>query len=258
MSTNPYSAPTAAVADPGSATQGSYVPGGRAVAASRGWDWIASGWELFKRQAGMWIALMLVAFVIFLVMAFIPFIGSLAMTVLSPVFGAGVVIGCRAIEEGHELEIGHLFAGFKEKLGPLATVGAIYLGATIAIVLLVMLVAGFSAFGVFMGGGRAASPAAFMVGLLAALVVLALMLPLFMAIWFAPALVVFQNQGAVEAMKESFSGCLRNIVPFLVYSVVMLVLSVLASIPLGLGWLVLAPVVAASLYTSYKDIYLTA
>jgi uncharacterized membrane protein len=59
-------------------------------------------------------------------------------------------------------------------------------------------------------------------------------------------------------MQESFTGCLRNIVPFLVYGVVMLALSLIASIPLGLGWLVLGPVLAASLYTSYKDIYLTA
>ncbi len=241
-----------------------YVAGGQVVAAGRGWDWIAAGWDLFKRQPGMWILFTLVTLVLFVVLALlqlIPFIGrivSIASFILTPVLVAGILIGCQAVEEGRSLEIGHLFAGFKEKLGPLATVGAIYLGVTVAIVLVVMLVAGFSAFGVFMGGGSSATPAAFMVGLLAALVVLALMLPLFMAVWFAPALVVFQDQGAVDAMKESFSGCLRNIVPFLVYGVVMMVLGVLASIPLGLGWLVLGPVLAASLYTSYKDIYLTA
>jgi uncharacterized membrane protein len=59
-------------------------------------------------------------------------------------------------------------------------------------------------------------------------------------------------------MQESFTGCLRNIVPFLVYGVVMLGLGIVACIPLMLGWLVLGPVLAASLYTSYKDIYLTA
>jgi uncharacterized membrane protein len=78
-----------------------------------------------------------------------------------------------------------------------------------------------------------------------------------MAVWFAPALVVFQGKSAVDAMKESFSGCMRNVMPFLIYGVVMLVFSVLASIPLLLGWLVLGPVLAASLYTSYKDIYLS-
>jgi len=234
-----------------------YVPGGRSVIAERGWAWIAAGWDLFKKQAGMWIALMLVALVIFVVLALIPFVGSIALSVLSPVFGAGVVIGCRAIEEGHGLEIGHLFAGFKEKLAPLATVGAIYLGATIVIVLAVMLVSGVSIFSIAAGGDSAAAPAAILAVLLAVLVSLALMLPLFMAVWFAPALVVFQGKSAVDAMKESFSGCLRNILPFLVYGVVMLVLSVLASVPLFLGWLVLGPVLAASLYTSYKDIYLS-
>ena len=235
-----------------------YVAGGQGVAAGRGWDWIAAGWELFKKQAGMWIALVLVAVVIFVVLAFIPFLGSIASIVLTPVFGAGVVIGCRAIEEGRPLEIGHLFAGFKEKLAPLATVGAIYLGAAIVIALVVGLATGTSIMGLAAGGGSAATFAAFMAVLLAVLVMLALLLPVMMAVWFAAPLVVFHDKGAVDALKESFTGCLRNIMPFLVYGVVMLALSLVASIPLGLGWLVLGPVLAASLYTSYKDIYLTA
>ena len=236
-----------------------YVAGGRGVAAERGWDWIAAGWELFKRQAGMWIALVLVAFVIFVVLAFIPFVGSLASFILTPVFGAGVVIGCRAIEEGRELEIGHLFAGFKEKLGPLATVGAIYLGSAIVIALVVGLATGASIFAM-MGGATpdVATPAAALTVILALLIMLALLMPVVMAVWFAPPLVVFHDKGAVEAMQESFTGCLRNIVPFLVYGVVMLGLGIVACIPLMLGWLVLGPVLAASLYTSYKDIYLTA
>ena len=93
--------------------------------------------------------------------------------------------------------------------------------------------------------------------LLAVLIMLALMLPVVMAIWFAPALVVFHERGAVEAMKESFAGCLKNIVPFLLYGVVLFVPAIVATIPLGLGWLVLGPVVAGSLYTAYRDIYFT-
>jgi len=38
--------------------------------------------------------------------------------------------------------------------------------------------------------------------------------------------------------------------------VVGFVLMIVATIPLGLGWLVLGPVLAASIYASYKDIYL--
>ncbi|HET9734694.1 MAG TPA: BPSS1780 family membrane protein [Burkholderiales bacterium] len=235
-----------------------YVAGGRGVEAGRGWDWIAAGWELFKKQAGMWIALVLVAFVIFFVLALIPVVGSLATFVLSPVFAAGVLAGSRAVDEGRGLEIGHLFAGFREKLAQLATVGAIYLGAAVAIALVVGLATGASIFTMISSGGEAATPAAALSVILALLIMLALLLPVVMAVWFAPALVMFHDKGAVDAMKESFSGCLRNIVPFLVYGVVMMVFAVIASIPLGLGWLVLGPVLCTSFYTSYKDIYLTA
>src|SRR5262249_39664681 len=81
------------------------------------------------------------------------------------------------------------------------------------------------------------------------------LLPLFMALWFAPALAVFHQQGPAEAMKASFFACLKNVVPFLLYSVILLLLAFVASIPFGLGWLVLGPVIAASLYTSYRDIF---
>jgi uncharacterized membrane protein len=233
-----------------------YVTGGRVVEAGRGWDWIAAGWGLFKKQAGMWIALALVLFVIFLVLAFIPIIGSAASFILSPVFAAGVLVCSREVDEGRSLEIGHLFAGFREKLGPLAAVGAIYLAAAVVIMLVVGLFVGASMFAVMMGRGEApATPAAAFTPLLAILIVLALLLPVVMAVWFAPALVMFHNVGAVEAMKESFTGCLRNVVPFLVYGVVLMVFAVIASIPLGLGWLVLGPVLCTSYYASYKDIY---
>ena len=249
-----------------------YVAGGRGVAAGRGWDWIAAGWKLFKRQAGMWIALILVALAIFNMPEFIqhiPFIGEIAAIigtiasfVFTPVFVAGIFIGCRTIEEGQELEIGHLFAGFREKFWPLATVGAICLGAVCLTAFVTGLATGADLFAILEGR----TP--LLINLLAVLVSVALMLPVMMAIWFAPALVVFHDKGTVDAMKESFTGCLRNVVPFLVYGVVVvpflvncvavMLLGVLASFPLFMGWLVLGPVLAPSLYTSYKDIYLTA
>jgi uncharacterized membrane protein len=232
------------------------VAGGRGVEAGRGWDWIASGWALFKKQAGMWIAVVLVAFVIFFVLALIPVIGSLATFVLSPVFAAGVLVCAREVDEGRSMDVGHLFAGFRGKLGPLATVGAIYLGAAVVIALVVGLATGASVFAMMSGSGAEVTPAAAMTVILAMLIMLALLLPVIMAVWFAPALVMFHDKPAVEAMKESFTGCLRNIVPFLVYGIVMMVFGVIASIPLGLGWLVLGPVLCTSYYTSYKDIYL--
>lgn len=43
--------------------------------------------------------------------------------------------------------------------------------------------------------------------------------------------------------------------PLLVYSVAVLVLGIIASIPLMLGLIVLLPVLVCSIYASYKDIF---
>jgi len=259
MPTNPYAPPTAQVADETLIQRGQYVPGGRGVPAGRGWNWIAEGWGLFKNAPGIWIAIIVVFFVIFVVLALIPFIGSLALSLLFPVFGAGFLIGCRALDEGGELELKHLFEGFSQRFGPLIAVGALYLAASIAIFFVAMLITGASLFALFMSGGsQNAVPAGALAGLaLAVLVMLALSIPVMMAVWFAPALVVFHDLGPVDAMKDSFLGCLRNVVPFLVYGIVLTLAAIIATIPLGLGWLVLGPVIAASVYTSYRDIYLS-
>jgi len=256
MSSNPYAAPKTAVAD-ATVSQGNFIPGGRAVGAGRGWDWIASGWGLFKKQPGTWIGLTLVGLLIFIAIGIIPFVGSLALALLGPVFAAGVILGCRALEDGAELQVGHLFAGFRDKLGSLAAIGALNLVAQILIMVVVMLITGASMFAMMRGGGQADATGMSAGILLAGLIAAALMIPVAMAVWFAPALVVLNGRGTVEAMKESFAGCLKNIVPYLLYGVVLFILAILASVPLALGWLVLGPVIAASVYTAYRDIYYT-
>ena len=96
---------------------------------------------------------------------------------------------------------------------------------------------------------------AFLVVMVGALLFLLLFLPLIMAVWFAPALVVLRGLEPWAAMKQSFSGCLQNIVPFLIYGLIGIVLAILATIPLALGWLVVGPLTIASVYTSYCDIF---
>jgi uncharacterized membrane protein len=107
------------------------------------------------------------------------------------------------------------------------------------------------------GGAEQADPMAMLATMgVAMLLMMALLVPLLMTVWLAAPLVMFHEQGTFEAMKGSFMGCLKNILPFLVYGIVMFVLSIVATLPLALGWLVLGPMLVASVYTAYKDIYL--
>lgn len=255
MSTdNPYSAPTAPVADPERSLQGNFVAGGRTVAGGRGGSWFREGWLLFKAAPALWIGIWIVMLIILLVLGLVPMLGSIANALLWPIFSAGLMLGCQAIAKGGRLEFGHLFAGFRDRLGTLAGVGGLTLLASIAIGAVVVFAMGLG-LSTLTGTARPSSPQEAMSIVLASLIMLALMLPLFMAVWFAPALVVFHERGAVEAMKESFQGCMRNVVPFLVYGLVGLGLAIVATVPAGLGWLVLGPVTVASIYAGYRDIY---
>src|SRR6185503_20891835 len=104
MSSNPYAAPKAAVADAANTMQGSFVAGGRGVPAGHGWTWIVDAWNLFKRQPGIWIATVVVFFLVMFALAFIPLLGSLIGFIIGPVFTAGFAYGSRELEEGRELE----------------------------------------------------------------------------------------------------------------------------------------------------------
>ena len=76
-----------------------------------------------------------------------------------------------------------------------------------------------------------------------------------MAYWFAPALVMLGRLSPMDAAKESFMACLRNFLAFLVYGIVMGLLAIVAIIPLGLGLLVWVPVMIASTYAGYRQIF---
>jgi hypothetical protein len=209
MSTNPYAAPKAAVADE-PVPQGEYIPGGKGVPASHGWSWIADGWTLFKAAPGLWIGMIVVFFVIYLAAMLVPFIGPVAQYLLMPVFFGGIAAGCRAIDDGSGLQFNHLFSGFQTKFGTLVAIGALYLAGFVAILVVVMVITGASVFALMAGGGvdadAVATGAAAMTLLLAVLIAAALSIPLLMAVWFAPALAMFHELGAVEAMKQSFTG----------------------------------------------------
>ena len=232
---------------------------GRGLPAGAGWDWISGAWKLFLRAPLMWIISLIIVFVAFVAIGIVPILGGIAVQLLQPVVAAGFIVASHSLERGGNFELDHLFAGFKKSFGKLVVVGLLFMVGGIVILLVLVAIVGVTVGMSFLTGdpdqALATIMASALVIALGLLVTLGLLVPLLAAYWFAPALVIMHDLQPMEAMRASFFACFRNFVAFLVYGIVVFFLAILAAIPLMLGYLVLVPVLFASVYVSYRQIF---
>lgn len=252
---NPFKAPSAHVSDYSAGGPGGTLDlDGQRLSAGAGVDWIKGGWALFKLAPGAWIGLLIVWFVVLVVLSVVPLV-NMVSNLLMPVFVGGIMLGCKALDDGEPFTVGHLFAGFSRNAGSLVLIGLLYLLG----IVVVMFFAGGSVIAMMAANGGFTPQSLAHVGpgfFLVILLAVAVMMPLAMAVWFAPALVVLHDVPPWAAMKASFFASLRNWLPFLIYGLCYFVLAILAIIPIGLGFLILGPVMMASMYVAYKAMFL--
>lgn len=246
---NPFKAPTAMVADQAQGSSG-FIPEGRKVPIGSCLNWLGTGWRFFKEAPGVWIGITLILGIITVVMSMIPFVNFL-VSLIFPIFIGGIMLGCKALDDGEPLSINHLFAGFSGYAGRLFLIGLLDLVYVFVVVML---------FGILMAiiipvFGSASAVSMVLMGILGIVVFLLVVFPMFMFTWFAPTLIVLQDQTPLQAMITSFKIAFVNILPFFIYMIILLVLWVVAAIPLLLGLLVLTPVVFGSIYAAYCDIF---
>lgn len=267
MSDNPFEAPKSTITEAQRDASVAVLLGTpRKNSIGHGWKWIKEGFGLFKLSPWLWIGVFLIYIIIAIVLSILP-LGSLLLNVVNPVLMAGLIYGAYELDQDRALKISNLFDGFKRNTGSLFAIGGLYLLGIILVVVVAMGIAfatgGFDVFSEILAasanGGQAPAidPQTIMSSfILPALIGMALMIPLMMSIWFSPALVILHDMGAVEAMKRSFNGCIKNMFPYLWYGIIAMVLMIIGVIPLGLGLLIVLPVITIAIYTSYKDIFI--
>lgn len=235
------------------------VEGFGQVAAGRGWQWVVEGFLIFRKAPLIWIVLCMILTGIGLTLSLVPVAGEIALYLASPVFAAGLMQGCRDLEQGGELELAHLFMGFRKDSKQLLSVGAVYLLGQMLILGIMIAFGGDTMTKIFFGTGDidpATLPPAVMNRVtLAMLVGMAVSVPLMMMIWFAPMLVIFRGLQAKIAMRLSFYACLRNMLPFLVFGGIFLAMAFLSVLTLGLGLMLMIPMMFTSSYACYMDIF---
>lgn len=226
----------------------------RQVPMSHAWKWIVSGFGLFKANPAMWIILLVIYLAIMIPLSMLPGIGSILSTLLAPVFAAGMMWGCQALTKNEDLEINHLFEGFKHNTSQLIAVGGIYMVGLLLVAVVAVLMLDRATVDLLVQG-KDLSPEQADAMTLPILIAFSLVAPVLMAYWFAPVLAGLNHLSAISAMKYSFYACLRNILPFLLYGLIFMVLLMVAIIPLGLGLIIVVPMMMTSLYSSYADVF---
>ncbi|MDO9366730.1 MAG: BPSS1780 family membrane protein [Methylotenera sp.] len=224
------------------------------VPVANAWAWIVSGFHLFKANPAMWIILLVIYLAIMIPLSLLPGVGSVVSTLLAPVFAAGMMWGCQALTRNQDLEINHLFEGFKKNTAQLIAVGGIYMVGLLVVAVFVVLALDKQTIELLVQG-KDLSPEQASSMLLPILIAMFFIMPILMAYWFAPILAGLHNLSAVDAMKLSFVACLTNMLPFLLYGFIFMVLLIIAIIPFGLGLVLVVPLMMTSLYTSYVDIF---
>lgn len=229
------------------------------LAAGRGWQWIKQGYALFMKAPLLWIVLLMICFIAAVGLSAVPVVGEPLVSLLVPVVLAGLMVGCRALEHGEELELAHLFSGFRQHTSQLVTLGGIALVGQYLILGVMMMVGGAALVSILASGQPVENPEIIKQAIsgagIAILFGLALFSVLMMAMQFAPMLVYFNDATPVEAMKLSLRAFVNNIGAMLVYGVAILLLAILATIPMMLGLLVLIPIMFTSVYACYCDIF---
>ena len=190
-----------------------------------------------------------------LALVLVPVIGGVAANLLQPVFFASFAIAARKQLAGEAPEMGDLFLGFRRPLRPLVNLGAILLVAEIAIFFLMSLL-GLPGVG---DGDEVATLADYVKALrgrewilLVGLVLTALVKG---ALWFAPALLAFHELSTAHAIRWSLYAALSNLGAMLAYGIALTVVFVAGALPWGLGLLVAIPVMVASTYTGYAEVF---
>jgi len=235
----------------------------RSLDAERGLDWISRGWASFTLAPGQWIIMVLVMIVISACVNIVPVIGNLLSPFVSALLAGGMLHGARRLQTEGRMETADLFAMLSHRaLGPLLIVAAIYLGLSIAATLVAVLAAIATGGMSLLTNALESDASALVAGgsmliavLMGALILLCALATLMAMYWFAIPLIVFDAVEPWRAMKTSLSACCSNILPLLVYGVLIMLILILGMIPLLLGLLIAIPVTVGSWLCSYQDIF---
>lgn len=247
--------------------------------AAAGWRWIVDGFAIFRRNPALYSMLVVCYWLTIVFLNLLPFIGQAVAFMVMPGLAVGLMQAARDLERGQPVGLQTLFRSLMSNPRTLVILGILYLCCQLGALVLSSLIDGGDLARVVLDGkemdremiegGALIAPAMF---------VMALMTPVVMAWWFAPVLAAWHGQGVGKSLFFSLVACWLNWRAFLVYGAGLVLVAGLApgllaglllllfpevqkfitallTVPM---MLVILPVIFASFYVSYRDVFVPA
>lgn len=221
----------------------------KTVPATRAVDWFKQGWAIFSKDMVNWVLMALVTGVGFLLLNFLPIIGQIAMCLLIPAVIGGFLYAAQQAANGAPVKLEYLWIVLQDaqKRNQFLALGGILFAAVVTVGIISVAFVGDSLLrGAITGLGG--------LGFGGMLFMLIVGFVFFVLFYYTTALMMFRNLPLFDALKACVSMASIQVVPLLVFFLIYAVLSFIASIPFGLGMLVLLPVFIAAIYASCADL----
>jgi hypothetical protein len=195
--------------------------------ARNGIVWIKRAYGMFRVAPLRWLLLLFAYYLLIGLLEFGPVqvVGQFIAPLLKPIFAVGFLAAAWSQERGTAPRLADLFRGFHSNLLALVPLGAVFLAGITLAVLATTLIDDGRLIAVLSGAEKPTEEALASGPLqLAMLFGVACAVPSLLALWFAPALVVFNDAGVVKAMGTSLRAAIANWRPIAVYCLAVFVL----------------------------------
>ncbi|MDQ6917164.1 MAG: hypothetical protein M3023_05030 [Pseudomonadota bacterium] len=195
--------------------------------ARNGIVWIKRAYGMFRATPLRWLLLLFTYYLLVALMEFGPLqvVGQFVAPLLKPVFAVGFLAAAWSQERGVAPRFEHLFRGFRSNLLALVPLGAVFLAGITLAVLATTLVDDGRLVALMSGAEKPTEEALASAPVqMAMLFGVACAMPSLLALWFAPALVVFNDASALKAMGTSLRAAIVNWRPIAVFCFAVFVL----------------------------------
>lgn len=188
----------------------------------RGVAWLVESYAMFSRQRLAWIGMLFGYYFVLLIVELLPWVGVFVAPIIKPVLSVGFLAAAWTQERGGKPGIRMLLQGFGANLTALLPLGVVFVAGISIALGATALIDGGQLLDLLYGAGPAADadPTAaarhVQATLSATRVQLAMLfgtlcaLPTLLALWWAPALVVFQDARLLNALGASLRAAVAN------------------------------------------------